>query len=55
MFILSGEGFLWSQEGEKSVREGDTIFIPSEEEHEVINRSGDMLRFICLIPLESDG
>ena len=54
MFVLSGEAFLWSQDGERPLREGDTVFVPSEEEHEIINRSDDILRFICLIPLLSD-
>ena len=54
MFVLDGQGYLWSKDGETLVREGDAILIPPNEEHEVINRSEDLMRFICLIPLPKE-
>jgi quercetin dioxygenase-like cupin family protein len=54
MFILSGHGTAWKEGKEVPVREGDALFIPANEEHEIINRSDELLRFICLIPLQSD-
>ena len=54
MFILSGHGAVWKEGSEVPIREGDALLIPPDEEHEIINRSDDLLRFICLIPLQPD-
>jgi len=53
MFILSGKGTAWKEGKEVPIREGDTLLVPPNEEHEIINRSDGLLRFICLIPVQS--
>jgi quercetin dioxygenase-like cupin family protein len=51
IFILAGYGVVRDQTGaETPVGEGAAIFIPGGENHCLINRGGDVLRFICLIP-----
>ncbi len=53
VFILSGEGMVKSQEGEKSIAEGTVVYVAPDEEHCFANSSNGVLRFICVIPLEN--
>jgi quercetin dioxygenase-like cupin family protein len=51
VFVLAGNGVVRDQTGaETPISEGTTIFIPGGENHCLINRGEDVLRFICLIP-----
>ena len=51
IFIINGQGTVKDVAQEESpIREGDTIFIPSDEKHCIINTGESTLRFMCLIP-----
>ncbi len=50
VFILKGVAAVKGNTGDKMVREGDTIFIPPDEKHSLINKGEGIFRFMCLIP-----
>jgi quercetin dioxygenase-like cupin family protein len=51
IFVLAGQGFARDKDGKETpIGEGTTVFIPGGENHCLINRGTDDLRFICLIP-----
>jgi quercetin dioxygenase-like cupin family protein len=51
VFVLSGEGVVWSEAGESDLRCGDTVFVAPNEKHRFTNVGKDVLRFICVIPI----
>ncbi len=51
IFILSGQGIVEGEQEEKTVREGDVIFIPPDEQHCITNNGREILRIICCVPL----
>ena len=46
--ILSGEGFMWTDETKTPVRPGDTIFLPLKQAHSLECTSPDGMRLIGL-------
>lgn len=55
IFVVSGEAFIRNDmEEETPLRAGDTIFIPPYEKHCMVNRSEDVFRFVCLIPVGAE-
>ena len=50
VFILKGSGVLVQENQETPFSEGDVIFIPPSEQHQLKNTAEQMLEFICLIP-----
>lgn len=50
VFILRGEGIARGDEGERRFGEGDFIFIPPNEKHQLRNTGNTSVRFLCLIP-----
>lgn len=51
IYILSGSGKFYNDKGqEETVKNGDVIYIPSNEKHGIDNLGKDNLTFICLIP-----
>jgi quercetin dioxygenase-like cupin family protein len=51
IFVLAGQGFARDKNGKETlIGEGTTVFIPGGENHCLINRGTDDLRFICMIP-----
>jgi quercetin dioxygenase-like cupin family protein len=48
--ILEGEGVLTLEGEERTVRAGDTVFIPGDAEHGIRNESGGVLRFFYVFP-----
>lgn len=53
VFILSGQGVVVGEQGETAISEGSVIFVAPDEQHCFINTSSQVLRFICLIPLQA--
>ena len=51
VFVLSGQGAVQSQQGEIPIAKESVVFIPSNEQHCLINKGNEPLRFICVIPL----
>jgi quercetin dioxygenase-like cupin family protein len=52
VFVLSGQGVVKMEGGEKPVSHGSTVFVPGDEMHQFQNTGDDVLRFICLVPQE---
>jgi quercetin dioxygenase-like cupin family protein len=50
MFIHSGEGEIYGNGQWTPVKSGNAIFVPSNEEHQIRNRSKELLIVVCLIP-----
>lgn len=50
VFVLSGEGFVRTVQGEKKISAGYTVFIPGGERHQFVNTGNEFLRFICVVP-----
>ncbi len=53
IFILEGEAVAVNDKGgERKLRPGHTLYVPSHEPHQLKNGSGGvMMKLICLIPL----
>jgi quercetin dioxygenase-like cupin family protein len=52
IFVLAGEGAMTTDQGERLVGQGSTVFVPGGEQHRLRNTGGDVLRFICMVPQE---
>jgi quercetin dioxygenase-like cupin family protein len=50
MFVHSGEGEIYGNGQWNSVRPGNAMFVPSNEEHQIRNRGRELLVVVCLIP-----
>jgi len=50
VYVLEGEGVVYGGGEEKRFEAGDVIFIPPNEEHQLINTGDKVVRFLCLIP-----
>ena len=49
-YILNGEGYLKTENGNIKVKKGDVIYIPANELHSYINTGNNDLEVMCLIP-----
>jgi quercetin dioxygenase-like cupin family protein len=52
VFILEGEGFVVSDEGEKKFKAGDVVFILPDEKHQFRNNGEKTVKFLCIVPLK---
>ena len=52
VFVLSGQGVVKTEQGDRPIGHGSTVFVPGGELHQFRNTSDDVLRFICLVPQE---
>ena len=50
VFILEGKAEVVSESGRKSAPAGDVVFVLPDEYHQFRNGTGELMRFICLIP-----
>lgn len=50
VFILEGEGTVFSGGEEHKFRAGNVIFIPPNEKHQFKNTSEKIVKFLCLVP-----
>jgi quercetin dioxygenase-like cupin family protein len=50
VYILSGSGVVVSGDKETGIGKDCVIFIPPNEHHQLVNKSDEPLRFVCLIP-----
>jgi quercetin dioxygenase-like cupin family protein len=55
VFILSGRGVVKSKTGETEISAGSVVFIAPGEPHCFTNTGKQVLRFICLIPIQDQG
>lgn len=50
VFILDGEGVVFSSGEERKFRSGSVIFIPPNEKHQFINTGEKTIKSLCFIP-----
>jgi len=50
MFIFQGKGCIVKRGEKVNITEGNVIFVPPDEEHQVKNPFNETLKLICLIP-----
>jgi len=53
IFVLEGSGVVRGEGVERGISPGDVVLILPNERHQLINDGEKLLRFICLIPLQS--
>ena len=51
MFVVKGEGYIYDGKKKTRIREGDAIFVPPNQTHQLINEDSETLEVICLIPI----
>lgn len=54
MYVLQGNGEIFSDKENFAVSEGDAIFIPENEQHGYRNTGKNAFVFICIIPNTGD-
>ncbi|MBW1779485.1 MAG: cupin domain-containing protein [Deltaproteobacteria bacterium] len=55
-FILEGEAVAVDAAGnEIKLREGDTLYVPPDEPHQMKNAGGSPMRMLCMIPILPGG
>jgi quercetin dioxygenase-like cupin family protein len=52
VFVLAGDGVVRGKEGESEISRGSVVFIAPDEPHRFVNTGAQVLRFICLIPIQ---
>lgn len=50
VFVHSGEGQVYQKGEWRDIQSGTVVFIPGNEEHQLMNGGGEDLVFVCLIP-----
>ena len=53
VFVLSGQGELFSDQGPRMITAGNVVFIPSGERHQFKNTGQSDLEFLCIVPASS--
>jgi quercetin dioxygenase-like cupin family protein len=54
VYVLEGQGTLETRGKSTDFGAGDTILVEPDEEHNFVNRGGEPLRFLCVVPLRGD-
>jgi len=52
VFVLDGEGEVASPDTRLPLRPGTAAFVAPKETHQFVNTGSEMLRFLCLVPLQ---
>jgi len=50
ILVLSGEGVVFGNDKEQTIKTGDVLYVPANELHQFRNTAGIPLQFICLVP-----
>ena len=54
VLILSGRGFVKSEQGERWFKVNDVVFVPANEKHQFVNTGAEPCTFICSVPAPKD-
>ena len=56
VYVISGEGQVLLEGSRHSIKAGDVIYVPANEEHQftVDEGSANHLRFLCVVPVEQN-
>jgi quercetin dioxygenase-like cupin family protein len=52
VYILHGDGTVLREDGPVSISTGSVVYVPGMEMHQFLNQGTDILRFICVVPIE---
>lgn len=55
VYVLSGRGEAYSDQGNRVIAAGSVLYIPSEELHQFINTGQTDLELLCIVPASSAG
>lgn len=50
VYVLEGEGTVWSAQGENPIGPGSVVLVQPGEDHQFKNAGAGPLRFLCLVP-----
>ncbi|HUJ09033.1 MAG TPA: cupin domain-containing protein [Verrucomicrobiae bacterium] len=50
IYVINGQGTVWREGKEVSIRPGDVLYIPADEQHQFKNTAEQPFKFMCLIP-----
>jgi len=50
IFVHSGNGKVYQKGEWRDIQSGTAVFIPGNEEHQIMNGGGEDFVFVCLIP-----
>ena len=51
IYTLEGEGAIVTEDGEISLKPGDSALITPNEEHNFVNKTDKVFKFLCVIPI----
>lgn len=52
VFVLDGTGAVHIEDGQSPISAGSVVYVPGMEMHQFANRGQDLLRFICVVPID---
>jgi len=50
IYVLEGAGTVWRDGQEVTIKPGDVLYIPADEQHQFKNAGQQPFKFMCLIP-----
>ena len=50
IYVMEGQGTVWRDGKEVSIKPGDVLYIPADEQHQFKNAGKQPFKFMCLIP-----
>ncbi len=50
IYVMAGRGTVWRDGQEVTLRPGDVLYIPADEQHQFKNAGEGEFQFMCLIP-----
>ena len=50
IYVMEGQGTVWRDGKEASIKPGDVLYIPADEQHQFKNAADKPFKFMCLIP-----
>ena len=50
IFVMEGQGTVWRDGKEVSIKAGDVLYIQANEQHQFKNAGNQAFKFMCLIP-----
>lgn len=54
IFIVEGEGTLYFDGTDYPIRAGSVVFIDPNKDHQLSQKGGDKMVFMCIVPKEGD-
>ena len=52
IYVIEGRGTVWRDGREVSLKPGDILFVPADEQHQFKNAGASPFKFMCLIPAQ---